>query len=73
MKTAAPLVLINIILLFFEGTCQVNNFVQVTCSPEWPLKPSIILSEVMPFRKISARVSTVHTQKFFLEDDKIYT
>lgn len=62
MKTAAPLVLRNI-LLFFEGTCQVNNFVQVTCSPEWPLKPSIILSEVMPFRKISARVSTVHTKK----------
>ena len=62
MKTAAQLVLRKLTPLLFKGTCQVNNCVQVTRFPEWPPKAQIILSEVMPFRKLSSRAGTVHTR-----------
>lgn len=67
MVGAAQLVLRNLIPLLFEDTPQMNNFIQIKGSPEWSLKIQIILSEVMPFRKISARISIVYKkQEFFL-------
>lgn len=60
MVGAAQLVLRNLIPLLFEDTPQMNNFIQIKGYPEWSLKIQIILSEVMPFRKISARISIVY-------------
>lgn len=53
-----------------------TNFVQIECSPEWPVKAQIIFGEVMPLRKIGTRISIGNEsshkkQEFFLVEERI--
>lgn len=57
-KRCYSLCLRNLIPFLFQVTSQMNNFVEVKCPLEWPLKTQIILGEVLSFRELQKFIDT---------------